>query len=53
MTTLKDYLRDLIDEAIEIGEKGINKKPVEIEDEKEDLLEAYMKMIVERIIGVD
>ena len=45
MTTLKDYLRDLIEDAIKIGETSMTKKPIAIMDEKEDLLDEYLKMI--------
>lgn len=51
MTTLKDYLSDLIDESVKIAEQTKTQK--EFEDEKEILLDSYLKIIIERIIGIN
>ena len=52
MTTLKDYLRDMIEDAFVLGENAERNDIKTIEDAKEDLLDEYLKMIIERIIGV-
>lgn len=53
MTTLKDYLRDLMDEAVKLkGEyESTEMTPVEYEDSKDDLLDEYIDIIKKRIIG--
>lgn len=54
MTTVRDYLNDLIAEVIEKANENLMRgsDPAWIsEDQKEDLLEEYTGIIKERLIG--
>ncbi len=48
MTTLKDYLRDLIEEAVTLGQID----PVDLEDKKLDLLIDTFDEIETKLFGV-
>lgn len=47
MTTLKDYLQDMVDEAVELGRQC----PPDLEDQKVNLLDDWFVTIVSRLIG--
>jgi len=62
MTTLRDYLTDLIKEAKDIKEKAEDKQREQLDDDMQpldeieedmesDLLEEYMNKITKRLIG--
>ncbi len=53
MTTLKDYLNDLVVEAIKKKEEHemAEEELMTWEEAKEDLLDEYIDIIKERIIG--
>lgn len=47
MTTLKDYLRELVNESVTLGQID----PPDLEDKKVELLYIYMELIEDKIIG--
>ena len=47
MTTLRDFLSEVIDEAVILGQES----PADLEDQKVDLLDDWLNTIINRLIG--